>query len=262
MAIMMDTMFVYFVVASLSCVFFCFIAYLSHLFFLKHATEKYEGLGSGKADWNTRISSNVHAIISTILCGMSLIQRREMYWDSFVGGGFLSHFSLAVTTGYLLEDFIITAVWMDAFKNQKGLLFTTWFHHFLGVLFFTWSSALNAGEAFALTVVISELSTPFLNLAFQMQLFGYTEHPLYVINGVLLVVVFFIVRVIPQVAFIFMLWRDVPLFWVRVGPTSATGLLLGMVAAGILNSYWFYKLCIALVRKVMPKKGRRKKKVR
>lgn len=103
-------------------------------------------------------------------------------------------------------------------------------------------------------VYLAELSTPFLNLSFLLKEYNLTANPVYTLSGVLLLVTFFVVRILltPYMLYHFVThWHPTPahqhLYLLNIG---AILFFFG------INYLWFYQI----VRIVFKKKSSKKSK--
>ncbi|RZL18884.1 MAG: hypothetical protein EOO89_04945 [Pedobacter sp.] len=102
---------------------------------------------------------------------------------------------------------------------------------------------------FSMMVYLAELSTPFLNLSFLLKEYHHTTNPLYAMSGLLLVLTFFVVRILLTP---YLLYHFVT-YW---HPTPADKYLYILNVGAILfffgiNYLWFYQI----IRIVFKKKG-------
>lgn len=150
---------------------------------------------------------------------------------------------LLLTVGYFLHDLQIevTAGSGKGGKPDPSMIF----HHvFITV---TWALALHFDMFtwFMCTLLLNEASTPFLNLRWYLAQRKRNSGQLYVINGISLVVMFFVCRVvlIPLLAYVAYLHNFcyVPdMAGVRLAMVGM--FVFNWIAHYSLNVFWFYKL--------------------
>jgi hypothetical protein len=116
----------------------------------------------------------------------------------------------------------------------------------------------GGSQGIVLLMVATEASTPFVNMRWFLHESGMKEGSLYLINGLLMILVFFVCRIVPT-PFIFykfiVQWND--MVSQNFPVVFATILLPIMITT--LNYYWFYKMISGLIS-VLTKKSDSKKK--
>ncbi|XP_029640227.1 TLC domain-containing protein 4-B [Octopus bimaculoides] len=237
----------YFRAACLSCVAFLIIyKYVSPILsafvfpgYLHLHTEK-------KIDWNTRVISSIHAAVVSSMCAYTLLydaglSKDPIWWDAPV-----VRTSCAIVVGYMVADLII----MTVHYKTIGEVFY-FFHHGASIYAYVYVMTIGVLPYFANYRLIAEFSTPFVNQRWFLDVLGYEKKSsLFVVNGIVMTIVFFLVRV-----------ACMPLYWYKVYSVCGTHsfitlghmryvLVFTCVVLDSINLYWFYRMC-AGVRKVL-----------
>lgn len=100
-----------------------------------------------------------------------------------------------------------------------------------------------------------EASTPFLNIYWLLAKLDFPDtHPLKVINGVLLVLVFFAFRIVSGIGYSVVVWRKLDERLPHLPDASDRHFVyyykFALVSLSALNLYWFFLLVRGLVAKV------------
>lgn len=207
----------------------------------------YLKLPTGKQiDWNTRVISSIHATVVSSMCAYTLIydeglSKDPIWWDAPV-----VRTSCAIVVGYMIADLIIMTV---HYRNIGEVFY--FFHH--GASIYAYVYVMNFGVLpyFANYRLVAEFSTPLVNQRWFLDVLGYRkDSSLFILNGVLMTLVFFVVRV-----------ACMPLYWYKVYSIYGTEsfsrlghmqfvLVATCLVLDTINIFWFYRMC-AGVRKVL-----------
>ncbi|KAM7542172.1 hypothetical protein Aperf_G00000013589 [Anoplocephala perfoliata] len=111
-----------------------------------------------KLEWNSRVSSTLHACLVIFLTSKSLLFDKAQWLDPVASVSRPGCIALAITTGYMLADTITMITF------QKGLeLFLFTIHHVVVAICFTFVLSYRLAPLFGILRLTSEISTPFLN---------------------------------------------------------------------------------------------------
>ena len=125
------------------------------------------------------------------------------------------------------------------FVHPKVLFSWSMFiHHFMGVFCFPLALIYGPATYFITFVLVTEGSTPFMHLRRALTIFGLRHSRIYTINGIAVVIVFFVLRVATQ-PYIFarILLTEEDLTGIPVFVRYAVDLCL--FAGLVLNVFWF-----------------------
>ncbi|KAE8694368.1 TRAM protein [Hibiscus syriacus] len=159
----------------------------------------------------------------------------------------LSTFSLGVSVGYFLAD-IGMIIWFYPSLGRMEYVI----HHFLSIAAVAYSVLTGEGQLYTFMVLISETTTPGINLRWYLDTAGMKRSRAYLINGVVIFVTWLVARVL-----LFMyLFYHVYLHYDQVKQLHSYGLLLILVVPfvlSIMNLMWFGKIIRGL-RKTLAKR--------
>lgn len=199
-----------------------------------------------KTIWHTYIFSMIHAIIMSILSVYALTTDPELWKDPIWCDSPVVRASCALCIGYML---------FDAFNMARHYrLLGDWFfflHH--GATIYAYFVVMTYGVLpfFAIYRLLAEISTPFVDIRWMIDVLGYSKtSPQNIINGVLMTLSFFIVRILVM-----------PHYWYIVYTVYGTDdfnrighiqliLVVSCFVLDVINLLWFYKMCRG-VKKVL-----------
>eukprot|EP01080_Neovahlkampfia_damariscottae_P007994 gene7994-12459_t len=195
-----------------------------------------------KMDWHSRIVSCIHAIIATIMATACF---KYEYETLFLGNLFgdnqwkeLFGITVALTSGYLFADFWVV--------YQQGD-FLMMLHHIGGGVGLFIAIVTQKGAFFTVLFCFTEISTPFMNFRWFLDITGYRNSVIYLINGLIATFLFGFVRILYIISFYYKWytqWDDYiknPFFLMMVFGTLAN-------LVHILNIIWFYKIMNGLIK--------------
>lgn len=158
---------------------------------------------------------------------------------TFVRGGVI------VLVGYLLTHLVLVLV-CDVWLSWRRVDLGNIFHHVYILVCFGSGYYLDVGIWFACTLLCNELSSPFLNVFWYLQHTGKKETNIFFVNGLFLVVVFFLCRIV----FIpFSVYQFASVGWCLSSPNTSYSwgswvMILGYSVHYTLNLTWFHKLVV------------------
>eukprot|EP00262_Sarcandra_glabra_P000696 TRINITY_DN10821_c0_g3_i1.p1 TRINITY_DN10821_c0_g3~~TRINITY_DN10821_c0_g3_i1.p1 ORF type:complete len:268 (-),score=27.15 TRINITY_DN10821_c0_g3_i1:357-1160(-) len=194
-----------------------------------------------RIEWNSRGISTVHAIFITIM-SMYFVFFSDLYSDDRTAGpvtfrsSSLSSFTLGVSVGYFIADLGMIG-WL--YPSLGGMEFVV--HHLLSVVAVAYSMLSGEGQLYTYMVLISETTTPGINLRWYLDTTGMKRSNAYLVNGV----VMFFAWLVARVLLFFYLFYHVYLHYSQVEQMHAFGLFLVFVvpaALSIMNLTWFAKI--------------------
>lgn len=208
----------------------------------------------------TRINFDIH-IVSMVQCVIS-IAILIPHWNNpgFVNrvtdpaqsiSGYTPYGGMvaAITLGYFVWDVVVCIKYYSLF----GLGFLL---HGLAAFYVFGAALYPFCQPWALAFLLFELSTPFVNINwFASKLpAGTISDKVYVVNGLILLVVFFTVRILWGFYAVGMVATDIYYSWGNypaIFPISVLGLNFML---DVLNLFWFYKMLRIAAKKAGGKK--------
>lgn len=208
---------------------------------------------SQKIEWNNRGFSTFHAILVAVVSFYLLvvsdlfkdgarhdrmIERKSMLSDAIFG----------VSVGYFLSD-LVMILWLYPSLGGKEYIL----HHGLSVYSILLSLISGKAQFYILMVLFSEITTPFVNLRWYLDVAGKKSSNLYVYNGVALFLGWLVARI-----FLFIyLFMHMYLHFDQVKSIFTLG-FYSLVAApttlAVMNTYWFWKISKGMVKTLSKKR--------
>ncbi|GJJ73638.1 hypothetical protein EMPS_05996 [Entomortierella parvispora] len=206
-------------------------------------------LGTKKLNWDVHVVSTVHAV-SIVLLSAPLLWNEALLQNKIFGYDFYGGQVYAVACGYFLWDTLHSIRHIKEF----GVGFV--FHGLcsFSVFIFSFRPFL---QYYGSVFLMFELSTPFLNIHWFMDKLGMTGTIYQLINGIVLLSVFFAARIVFGLYMSYQTYLNVmPVIsqipWHLIVIYSAANVVLNT-----LNLFWFYKMVESLMRRfVTPNKKR------
>ncbi|GKV44263.1 hypothetical protein SLEP1_g51460 [Rubroshorea leprosula] len=204
-----------------------------------------------KMEWNNRGISTIHATFITAM-SLYLIFWSDLFSDQQLAGlvtfrsSLLSTFGLGVSVGYFVTDLAVI-LWL--YPSLGGLEYVV--HHSFSVIAVAYSMFTGEAQLYTYMILISEVTTPEINMRWYLDTVGMKRSSAYLINGVVIFVAWLGARVL---LFIYMFYH-VYLHYDQVIQMHIFGYLLVFVVPLVLcimNLVWFGKIVKGL-RKTLAK---------
>ncbi|GAY62798.1 hypothetical protein CUMW_220680 [Citrus unshiu] len=194
-----------------------------------------------KLEWNNRGFSTFHAFIaSTASLYLLLLSDlfSEDYHDELIINrtSSLSETVLGISIGYFLSD-LAMILWL--YPALGGLEYVL--HH--GLSMFSIFLALVSGKAqiYILMVLFTEITTPFVNLRWYLDVAGLKSSNIYICNGVALFLGWLVARILLFIYF----FVHMAIYFDQVKeifPLGFYSLLVVPPMLAIMNVFWFWKI--------------------
>lgn len=149
--------------------------------------KSYAGLSKNqRIEWNNRGISTVHAIFITIMSVYFVCFSDLFYDDRFAGfvtfrSSPLSDFSLGVSVGYFIAD-LGMIFWL--YPSLGGMEYVL--HHMLSLVAVAYAMVSGEGQLYSFMVLMSEMTTPSINMRWYLDNAGMKRSSAYLINGVVM----------------------------------------------------------------------------
>lgn len=194
-----------------------------------------------RIEWNNRGVSTVHAIF---IAAMSLyfVFWSDLFSDHLLAGlvtfrsSPLSTFALGVSVGYFVAD-LAMIIWL--YPSLGGLEYVI--HHSLSGIAVAYAMFSGEGQLYTFMVLISEVTTPEINMRWYLDKAGMKRSNAYLINGIVIFFAWLVARVL---LFIYMFYHAY-LHYDQVNQMHTFGFLLVFVVPSVLaimNLIWFGKI--------------------
>uniref|UniRef100_A0A8C9NDQ5 TLC domain containing 4 n=1 Tax=Serinus canaria TaxID=9135 RepID=A0A8C9NDQ5_SERCA len=184
-----------------------------------------------KIEWNSRTVSTFHALVVGGFCLYILLYDDAVNADHLWGDPSIVKLNIAITTGYLISDLLLIICYWKAIGDKYFVI-----HHLaaLYAYYFVLSKGLLA--YFGNFRLLAEFSTPFTS--------GYPKSSkANIINGVLMTVVFFVVRIaVMPVYYSHVISSFGTEGFHRLGFAAQSAWMISSVVLDIMNVMWMVKI--------------------
>ncbi|XP_062180993.1 uncharacterized protein LOC133885318 isoform X1 [Phragmites australis] len=193
-----------------------------------------------KIEWNNRGMSTVHAIYITIMSAY-LVFLSGLFSDNLDGpitfrSSHLSNLTLGVSVGYFIADLAMIFWFYPSLGGMEYVI-----HHMLSLVCVVYAMLSGEGQLYIYMVLISETTTPGINLRWFLDVAGMKTSKAYLLNGVAMFVTWLVARII---LFIYLFYH-ILINYDQVKQMDTLGCLLVSIAPTILfvmNAVWFSKI--------------------
>lgn len=200
-----------------------------------------------KIEWNNRGFSTVHSILvaavsfyllvlselfkeSTAI--VSIVHRKSLWSDSLLG----------ISIGYFLTDLGMILWYFPALGGMEYVL-----HHALSMYAIILSLISGEAQYYILMVLFSEITTPFVNLRWYLDVYGQKSSMLYICNGVALFLGWLAARILLFIFFfthIYLHFDQVR----TIFPLGFYSILSVPPLIAVMNAFWFLKIFKGMVK--------------
>ncbi|KAK7316679.1 hypothetical protein RJT34_00318 [Clitoria ternatea] len=204
-----------------------------------------------RIEWNNRAISTIHAIFITtmalylVFCS-NLFSGKQYTEPITVRSSTLSTFVLGVSVGYFIADIGMICWYFPCLGGYEYVI-----HHLLSLVAVAYSMLSGEGQLYTFMVLISETTTPGINLRWYLDTAGMKRSKAYLINGVVIFIAWLVARIL---LFIYMFYH-VYLHFDQVEQMQNFGQILVLVVPlvlSVMNLVWFAKIIKGL-RKTLAK---------
>eukprot|EP00192_Tetraselmis_astigmatica_P021047 CAMPEP_0117655314 /NCGR_PEP_ID=MMETSP0804-20121206/4214_1 /TAXON_ID=1074897 /ORGANISM="Tetraselmis astigmatica, Strain CCMP880" /LENGTH=274 /DNA_ID=CAMNT_0005461659 /DNA_START=340 /DNA_END=1164 /DNA_ORIENTATION=+ len=207
-----------------------------------------------------RITSHIHNTLAVPL-GIVVLMDPSLHSNPLYGTSQLGGMLALLSAGYFLHDLIIVTL----FVSEAGIGF--FLHGFFCSGLYMYGYFMHELHFFAAAFILWEMSTPFVQLRWFLVEMGLKETKLYVGNGIVMMVVFFIARLVIGSYFSWVFWIAAMEELRSPNPEGfQPGFIYFALAANVilnsLNFFWFSKMvrgAAQLVVQTTKANGERKK---
>lgn len=207
-----------------------------------------------KVEWNNRIFSTAHALVSSaiafyLLYISDIFRESAPYGPVVFRSSILSQFGLGFSCGYFIADMAMIISFYPILGGYEFLL-----HHLVSMI--SLMLAVHSGHAhlYLYIVLLSECTTPFINLRWYLTVLGLKDTDTYRYNGAFTAVLWLVARVINFIYCFYHLYIHTE----EVTQLHTAGfifLLLAPTSLGLMNFFWFYKIVSAVLRTMKRKRA-------
>ena len=178
----------------------------------------YKSLGRvDQLEWDGRAPSTLHALILSVavlyifLCTNTFGETQPISTSTVppppspfvLRASPTTTATLAYSAGYFITDLAMLVLYFPAFGTAAMGV-----HHVAALASVLASALYSQGQAYTLLLLATEATTPFVNARWILEKAGLKEHPVYMINGVAMALLWLVVRVLSLALVFFPLtWR-------------------------------------------------------
>ncbi|KAK6150201.1 hypothetical protein DH2020_017726 [Rehmannia glutinosa] len=219
-----------------------------------------------RIEWNNRGVSTLHAVFISIMSvyfvfwselfsdhnSAGLITHRNSPLSTFALGGIHSSFwsfdFWQISVGYFFSDLGMIC-WL--YPSLGGVEYIV--HHFLSGIAVAYSMLTGEGQLYTFMVLISEVTTPEINMRWYLDISGLKRSSAYLINGVVIFFGWLVARIL---LFVYMFYH-VYLHHAQVMKMHIVGFLLVFFVPLVLatmNVLWFWKIIKGLKKTLAKRK--------
>ncbi|KAK6116329.1 hypothetical protein DH2020_049956 [Rehmannia glutinosa] len=196
---------------------------------------------SRQIEWSNRAMSTFHAVYITTV-SLYFVLWSDLFADNLHRGPLilqsstLSTCALGVSVGYFLSD-LGMIIWR--YPSLGGMEYVI--HHLLSLIGVTYAMLTGQAQIYTYMVLISEATTPWINLRWYLDAAGKKRSRAYIINGVVIFLAWLVARIL---LFIYLFYH-VYIYYDQVKQVHRIGVLLVLIVPSVLsvmNLFWFYKI--------------------
>lgn len=144
-------------------------------------------------EWDTRIASNVHAILVCSILAYIFTCEEEIHTNTAWGQSPLARINCGIVVGYLLSDCVIILLHYKYIGDMAYL-----FHHAATIVPYYFIMNYGVMTYFGMYRLWAELSTPFVNMRWILETLSFAkDNKVYIANGLVMALTFFSSRILP-----------------------------------------------------------------
>jgi len=188
-----------------------------------------------KVDLNARLTAMLHATIVFLMSAYLIVFDPEFTWRDVYTYAPMARLCLTLSAGYFLSDMIICTKLKDYYPEATSYMV----HHIVSIFGIVLSLRDQGAMWFVCCRLLTELSTPFVNLKFMLMLVGQAKGALYIANEHIAFWCFIISRPLLSPFFWYCTlhhWTN-PKFW-SMDPALLIFWIVSATGLDILNSLW------------------------
>ncbi|MCJ8728558.1 hypothetical protein PDJAM_G00005880 [Pangasius djambal] len=190
-------------------------------------------------EWNSRTVSTFHAILVGLFCLYILFFDEAINQDPVWGDPALVKINVGITTGYLISDLLLIFYYWRAIGDKFFVV-----HHLAALYAYYFVLGQGMLPYFANFRLLAEFSTPCVNQRWFFEVLGYPKSSrLNIANGVLMAVVFFMVRIAVMPVYysrMYSVYGTEAFYRVSFGGRSAW--IFSSICLDIMNIMWMHKI--------------------
>ncbi|XP_004752604.1 TLC domain-containing protein 4 [Mustela nigripes] len=209
-----------------------------------------------KIEWNSRVGSTCHSLVVGLFGLYILFFDEVAKADPLWGDSSLVKVNISIATGYLISDLLILILYWKVIGDKYFII-----HHCAALYAYYFVLRDGVLAYIGNFRLLAELSSPFVN---QRWFFEALKYPKFskanVINGILMTVVFFIVRIVPIPPFYSYIYSLLGTeAYIRLGFLIQCSWISTCVVLDVMNVMWMIKItkgCIKVISLIRQEKAK------
>ncbi|KAL1555448.1 TLC domain-containing protein 4-B-like isoform X1 [Salvia divinorum] len=210
--------------------------------------KSYHNLTKGlQLEWSNRVMSTFHAMyIATVslyfVLWSDLFNNDPQRGPVTLRSSTASISALGASVGYFLSD-LSMIIWR--YPSLGGMEYVV--HHLLSLASVSYAMLTGEAQMYTYMVLISEATTPSINLRWYLDAAGMKRSKAYTINGVLIFLSWLVARIL---LFIYLFWHSY-IYYDEVKRMHEIGVVMMHVVPlvlSVMNLFWFSKIFKGMVK--------------
>ncbi|XP_047939596.1 TLC domain-containing protein 4-B-like isoform X2 [Salvia hispanica] len=210
--------------------------------------KSYPNLSKGlQLEWSNRAMSTFHAMyIATVslyfVLWSDLFKNDPQRGPITLRSSMVSISALGVSVGYFLSD-LSMILWR--YPSLGGMEYVV--HHLLSLGSVVYAMLTGEAQIYTYMVLMSEATTPSINLRWYLDAAGMKRSKVYTINGVLIFLAWLVARIL---LFIYLFWHSF-VYYDQARQMHKIGAVMVHVVPlvlSVMNLYWFSKIFRGMVK--------------
>ncbi|KQK13851.1 transmembrane protein 56 isoform X2 [Brachypodium distachyon] len=193
-----------------------------------------------RVEWNNRGMSSAHAIFIAAI-SLYLVVSTDLFSDRLKGpityrNSVVSTSALGVSVGYFITD-LAMIFWL--YPSLGGMEYVL--HHTLSLVAIAYTMLSGEGQFYTYMILISETTTPEINMRWFLDTAGLKKSSAYLVNGIMIFVVWLVARIF---LFVYVFYH-IYLHYSQITQMHAFGYYLTLTVPSVLfimNAMWFMKI--------------------
>ncbi|XP_006197405.1 TLC domain-containing protein 4 [Vicugna pacos] len=233
---------------------FCFVSY----WFSAKVSPGFNSLNfEKKIEWNSRVVSTCHSLVVGVLGSYIFLFDEATIADPLWGVSSPVQVNIAISTGYLISDLLILILYWKVIGDKYFII-----HHCTALFAYYFVLRYGVLAYIGNFRLLAELSSPFVN---QRWFFEALKYPKFsranVINGILMTVVFFVVRIVsipPLYGYVYSVLGTEA--YLRLGVLVQSVWISSCLVLDVMNVMWMIKIskgCIKVISLIRQEKAKK-----
>lgn len=190
---------------------------------------------SAKSYWT---ASMISSIMAVVVCCMASQTFNELdAANDFFTKSATTTKTIYIFLGYLMCDLVLSIIYMASWPRWQVILL----HHIVGLVSMCTIVTSTFGHGMAMCMMATEITAPFVNQIYFFTTSGMKASPLYTVNGIIVVLLYFPFRILNM---LWIAWRCYAMRdqLIRIPILSLHVIVWSWVIIYVLQVIWFRKI--------------------